>query len=72
MFRCYSYTIITEGINSCLLKLQLLKQSIKIHWCVVNTEVVWLNTLGPCWCLYVALFGSANKDLIYAATPPPY
>ena len=25
MFRCYSYTIIRERINSCLLKLQLLK-----------------------------------------------
>ena len=33
MFRCYSYTIIREHINSCLLKLQLLKQSIKIHRC---------------------------------------
>jgi hypothetical protein len=28
---------------SCLLKLQLLKQSIKIHRCVVNTVVVWLQ-----------------------------
>jgi len=58
MFRCYSYTIIRESINSCLLKLQLLKQSIKIHRCVVNTVVVWLNILGPYWCLCVALFGS--------------
>ena len=30
MFRCYSYTIIRERINLCLLKLQLLKQSILI------------------------------------------
>jgi len=37
MFRCYSYTIIRERINLCLLKLQLLKQSIKMHRCVVNT-----------------------------------
>jgi len=44
MFRCYSYTIIRERINLCLLKLQLLKQSIKIHRCVVNTVVVWLHT----------------------------
>ena len=51
MFRCYSYTIM-ERINLCLLKLQLLKQSIKIHRCVVNTVVVWLNTLGPYRCLY--------------------
>ena len=43
MFRCYSYTIIREHINLCLLKLQLLKQSIKIHRCVVNTVVVWLQ-----------------------------
>jgi len=36
MFRRYSYTIIRERINLCLLKLQLLKQSIKIHRCVFN------------------------------------
>jgi len=53
MFRCYSYTIIRESINLCLLKLQLLKQSIKIHRCVVNTVVVWLHILGSYWCLYV-------------------
>ena len=47
MFRCYSYTIIRERINLCLLKLQLLKQSIKIHRCVVNTVVVRLHILGP-------------------------
>ena len=45
MFRCYSYTIIRVRINLCLLKLQLLKQSIKIHRCVVNTVVVWLHSL---------------------------
>jgi len=58
MFRFYSYTIFREHINSCLLKLQLLKYSIKTHRCVVNTVVVWLHILGPYWCLYVALFGS--------------
>jgi len=58
MFRCYSYTIIRGRINLCLLKLQLLKQSIKIHRCMVNTVVVWLHILGPYWCLCVALFGS--------------
>jgi len=42
MFRC-SHSIIRECINSCLLKLQLLKKSIKIHWCVVNMVVVWLQ-----------------------------
>jgi len=31
MFRCYSYTIIMERINLCLLMLQLIKQSIKIN-----------------------------------------
>ena len=30
MFRCYRYTIIRERIITCLLKLQLIKQSIKI------------------------------------------
>jgi len=46
-----------QGVNySCLLKLQLL-QPIKIYWCVV----MWLYILvGPCWCVYVALFGSAR------------
>ena len=58
MFQCYSYTVIREHINLCLLKLQLLKQSIKIHRFVVNTVVVWLCILGPYWCLYAALFGS--------------
>ena len=51
MFRCYSYTIIRERINLCLLKLQLLKQSITIHRCVVNTVVVWLRMLCPYWCV---------------------
>ena len=46
MFRCYNYTIIRERINLCLLKLQWLKQPIKIHRCVVNTVVVWLYILG--------------------------
>ena len=46
MFRCYSYTIIRECINLCLLKLKLIKQSIKIHRCVVNMMVVWLHILG--------------------------
>ena len=57
MFRC-SYTIIRERIKSCLLKLQLLKYSIKIHRCVVNTVVVWLHILGPYLCTCFALFGS--------------
>jgi len=55
MFRCYSYTIIRERINLCLLKLLLLKYSIKIHRCVVNTVVVWLHILGPYWCMCVPL-----------------
>ena len=53
MFRCYSYTIISERINLCLLKLQSLKQSIKIQLCVVNMVVLWLHILGTYWCLYV-------------------
>jgi len=55
MFRC-SYTIIREWINLCLLKLQLLKQSIKIHRWMVNMAVVWLLILGPYWCMCVALY----------------
>jgi len=47
MFQCYSYTIIRERINLRLLKLQLLKQSIKIYRCVVSTVVVWLHVLSP-------------------------
>jgi len=44
MFRHYSYTIIREHINLYLLKLQLLKESIKIHQCMVNTVVLRLHT----------------------------
>jgi len=63
MFRCYSYTIFRERINLCLLKLQLLKQSIKIHRCVVNTVVVWSHILDPDWCSSVALFNSSAAEL---------
>ena len=56
MLWCYSYTIIREHINLCLLNLQLLKKSIKIHRCAVNTVVVWLHILGPYWCTYHVLF----------------
>jgi len=62
MFRCYSYTVIRERINLCLIKLQLLKQSTKIHRCAVNTVVVWLRMLGHYWCLYVALFDSGLTE----------
>jgi len=62
MFRCYSYTIIRERINLCLLKLQLLKQSIKIHRCVVNTVVVCLYMLDPYWCVCVALLYYSAVD----------
>ena len=64
MFRCYSYTIIKERINLCLLKLLLLKQSIKIHRCVVSTVVVWLHKVGPYWCLCVVLFGSHTTTVL--------
>ena len=57
MFRCYTYNIIRERINLCLLKLQLLKYTIKIQRCVVHTVVVWLHILCPYWCMFVALFG---------------
>jgi len=46
MFWCYSYTIIRDCIDLCLLKLQLLKLSIKIHRCVINMVVVRLHILG--------------------------
>jgi hypothetical protein len=52
MFQC-SHTIIRERISSCLLKLQLLKQSIKIHRCVVNMVVVWLRILVGSLLVYV-------------------
>ena len=55
MFRC-SYTIIRESITSCLLKLQLLKQSIKIHQCVVNPLNAELNPI----CHLLALLGGAT------------
>jgi len=70
MFRC-SHTIIRERINSCLLKLQSLKWSIKIHRCLVNTMVLWLHILGPYWCTYVALFDSRliNHTTMYFSGP---
>ena len=72
MFQC-SYTIIRERINSCLLKLQLLKYSTKIHRCVVNTVMAWLRILvGPYWFMYVALFGGRQCNPMYGATSPPY
>ena len=67
MFRFYSYIIIRQRINLCLLKLQLIKWSIKIHRCVVNTVVVWLHILGPYWCLCVALFSSCLGQLTSAS-----
>ena len=43
MFRCYSYTIIRERFNSCLLKLQLLQQSIKIRKIHISHTPMYLN-----------------------------
>ena len=54
---CFGVTVAPSS-GRALLKLQLLKQSIKIHRCVVNTVVVWLYILGPYWCLYIVLFSS--------------
>jgi len=54
MFRCYSYTIIREHINLCLLKLQLLKQSIKIHRCVVN--MVMVEIFSDCTRVHLYLY----------------
>ena len=67
MFRCYSYTIIRERINLCLLKIQLLKLSIKIHRCVFNTVMVWLHILFYC---RTVQHTDTSKNVIYAATPP--
>jgi len=64
MFRSYSYIIIRERMNLCLLKLQLLKYSIKIHLCMLNTLVVYYNQ--------TVQQTDTNEDLIYAATPPLY
>ena len=35
----------------------------------MNMVVVWLHILGPCWCLYVALFGSRLPDDGVTVTP---
>ena len=52
MFRC-SHKIIRERIYSCLLKLQLLKQSVIIHRCVL---MMWLRKLVcSCWCVCVCV-----------------
>jgi hypothetical protein len=32
-----------------------------LHWCVINSVVMWLHILvGPCWCVYFALFRSSQ------------
>ena len=55
MFRCNHYH--QEAHYLSLLKLRLLKQSIKIAG-VVNLAV-WLHMLsGPCWCMSATLFGT--------------
>ena len=58
MFRCYSYTIIRERINLCLLKLLLLKQSIKIHKIHISHTPMYLNfpTSVPCSILILSKF----------------
>jgi len=34
-----------------------------VHWCVIKSVVMWLLILvGPCWCVYVALFGSRCRS----------
>ena len=57
MFRCNHHH---QGVHYLsLLKLQLLKQSIKI--CAVNL-VVWLHVLsGPCPCMSVILFQTVRQ-----------
>jgi len=60
MFRCYSYTINKERINSCPLKLQFLKQFIKILRSVVNmVVVVWLHIYAY-RCILRDYFNSCN------------
>jgi len=48
MFRCYSYTIIRGRINLCLLKLQLLKQSIKIHTVLATHRCILIDYFNNC------------------------
>jgi hypothetical protein len=79
-FGAVSHTIIRERINSCLLKLQMLKQSIKIHRCVVNAMVVWslilVGPVGVCMLHCSAVVSCrtvqhiyTSKDLIYRMIP---
>ena len=33
-----------------------------VYRCVINSVVMWLRLLlGPCWCVYIALFGSCSR-----------
>jgi len=54
MFRCYSYTIIRECINLCLLKLQLLKESINSFNAELNLICHLLALLGAHYILHVS------------------
>ena len=60
MFRC-CFTIIRERIHSCLVKLQLLKQTIKIHRCVDNAVVVW----HTCICSHTTIVLSTHFNGLF-------
>ena len=56
MFRC-SRTIFRELNYLCLLKVHFVKIVSMVHRCMIKSVVMWLHVLvGPCWCVYVALF----------------
>jgi len=41
-----------------------------LHRCVIKSVVMWLHILvGPCWCMYVALFGSVTLASTNNALP---
>ena len=65
-------TIITAVKIEFKFKVTVVKKSIKIHRCVVNTVVVWLYILGLYWCLCVALFGSSNTVVMWLHILGPY
>jgi len=44
-----------------------------VHRCVINSVVTWLHILvGPCWCVYVALFGTAAQLVRHCAISPKF
>jgi len=60
MFRCYSYTFIMEHINLCLLKLQLLQQSVS----PLPNSATYRHQYGPNICSHITTVLTAHRCIL--------